>query len=144
MTFHSTRKLAYQPLAPLSCSGASLSPLIARRLMVRTIKFFGNMALTGDMEYFPVGELKVSAIGIGCWQASDDWSTTNDDNIIGALRRSYELGVNLIDTAAAYGDGHSETVVSRATKDIARGNLVVATKVAAPISTSPTPVLQPP
>jgi myo-inositol catabolism protein IolS len=100
--------------------------------MVHTIKFFGNMALTGDMEYFPVGGLKVSAIGIGCWQASADWSTTNDDNIVGALRRSYELGVNLIDTAAAYGDGHSETVVSRATKDIARGDLVIATKVAAP------------
>jgi len=29
--FHSTQKLAYQPLAPLNWSGASLTPLIARR-----------------------------------------------------------------------------------------------------------------
>lgn len=84
------------------------------------------------MEYFSVGGLKISAIGIGCWQASAEWSSTNDDNIVAALKRSYELGVNLIDTAPVYGDGHSELVVSRAVKEIARDDLIIATKVAAP------------
>ncbi len=94
--------------------------------------FLADLSASVSMDHFSIGGLKVSAIGIGCWQASTDWSSTNDDNIIMALRKSYELGVNLIDTAEVYGNGHSETVVSRAVKEIGRENLTIATKVAAP------------
>ncbi|MFP3133620.1 MAG: aldo/keto reductase [Nitrososphaeria archaeon] len=86
------------------------------------------------MEYINLGKsgLKVSKIGIGTWQASGDaWGQdVIDDNIIKAIKRSYELGVNLVDTAEIYGNGHSETVVGKALKEIGRENMIVATKVA--------------
>ncbi len=86
------------------------------------------------MEYINLGKsgIKVSKIGIGTWQASGDaWGQdVIDDNIVKAIKRSRELGVNLVDTAEIYGNGHSETVVGKALKDIGRENMVVATKVA--------------
>ena len=85
------------------------------------------------MEYIELGKtgMKVSTIGIGAWQASGkSWGQdVEDDKIVGALIRANELGINFIDTAEAYGDGHSETVVARAIKEIGRDNVVVATKV---------------
>ena len=41
----------------------------------------------------------------------------NDADSIAAIHRSLELGVNWIDTAAAYGLGHSEEIVAAALKD---------------------------
>ena len=71
---------------------------------------------------------KVSRIGMGVWQASDLWKG-DDEQIVRALTRGHELGVNLVDTAEAYGNGHSEQVVGRALRDIGREEFVVATKV---------------
>jgi len=72
--------------------------------------------------------LRVSRIGLGVWQASDEWRG-QDPKIIAAIKRSWELGVNLLDTAEIYGYGHSEGVVGRALKSFGRDNFVVATKV---------------
>ncbi len=85
------------------------------------------------MEYITLGKsgLKVSRIGLGSWQASDDWKGTDED-VIRALGKGYELGINLVDTAEAYGSGRSESVVGRAVKQIGRNNLVIATKVYGP------------
>src|SRR5437660_6386469 len=71
---------------------------------------------------------KVSRIGMGVWQASDLWKG-DDEQIVRAITRSHELGVNRVDTAEAYGNGHSEQVVGRALRDIGREEFVVATKV---------------
>src|SRR2546428_10671190 len=71
---------------------------------------------------------KVSRIGMGVWQASDLWKG-DDEQIVRAITRSHELGVNLVDTAEVYGNGHSEQVVGRALRDIGRDEFVVATKV---------------
>ncbi len=71
---------------------------------------------------------KISRIGIGVWQASDLWKG-DDQQIVRAITKSHELGVNLVDTAEAYGRGHSEQVVGRALRDIGREEFVVATKV---------------
>jgi aryl-alcohol dehydrogenase-like predicted oxidoreductase len=84
------------------------------------------------MDYLTVGEFKVSEIGIGCWQASDEWSKSNDENIMMAIRRAKELGVNLLDTAPLYGDGHSETVLAKAIKEFGRDSFIISTKVASP------------
>jgi aryl-alcohol dehydrogenase-like predicted oxidoreductase len=84
------------------------------------------------MEYLPLGNLKVSEIGFGTWQICGEWATTNDENILDAIGKARELGVNLIDTAEAYGDGHSETVVARAIKELGRDRFTIATKVAPP------------
>jgi aryl-alcohol dehydrogenase-like predicted oxidoreductase len=52
------------------------------------------------------------AIGGGGWEGS--WGPQEDQQSIETIHRALELGVNWIDTAAAYGFGHSEEVVGRA------------------------------
>ena len=62
------------------------------------------------MQYMNLGQsgIKVSKIGIGVWQASDEWHG-DDEQVIKAIETAGELGVNLVDTAEVYGAGHSET-----------------------------------
>ena len=85
------------------------------------------------MDYVALGRggPKVSAIGLGMWQAGGKaWgSDVRDADCRKAMERAVELGINLVDTAEAYGDGHSETVMSRAIKNVGRDNVFVATKV---------------
>jgi len=52
------------------------------------------------------------AIGGAGWQFA--WGKQNDEDSIAAIHRALELGMNWIDTAAAYGLGHSEAVVAQA------------------------------
>jgi aryl-alcohol dehydrogenase-like predicted oxidoreductase len=52
------------------------------------------------------------AVGGGGWQFG--WGPQNDDESIAAIRRALDLGMNWIDTAAVYGLGHSEQIVSKA------------------------------
>ncbi|MGB9734096.1 MAG: aldo/keto reductase [Conexivisphaera sp.] len=75
--------------------------------------------------------IRVSRIGLGTWQAGGrQWGDDVDDrSIVDAIRRAHELGLNLLDTAEVYGDGHSEEVVGRALAEVGRENFVVATKV---------------
>src|SRR5437588_1585548 len=63
--------------------------------------------------------LEISRVGFGAWAIGGGgwefgWGPQQDDDSIAAIRRALELGVNWIDTAAAYGFGHSEQVVGRA------------------------------
>ena len=85
------------------------------------------------MEYLDLGRsgIRVSTIGMGMWQASGTiWGTdVTDEGCIQAVVKSSELGVNLMDTAEGYGDGHSEEVLGKAIKKVGRERLVVATKV---------------
>ena len=76
--------------------------------------------------------IKVSAMGLGMWQAGGkNWGTdVNDRDCVAAMARAHECGVNLIDTAEVYGEGHSEEVVGKAIREIGRDNLVIATKIA--------------
>jgi aryl-alcohol dehydrogenase-like predicted oxidoreductase len=55
------------------------------------------------------------AIGGGGWEYS--WGPQHDAESIAAIHKALELGVNWIDTAAVYGLGHSEEIVSRAIQD---------------------------
>ncbi|HET6515379.1 MAG TPA: aldo/keto reductase [Thermodesulfovibrionales bacterium] len=64
-------------------------------------------------------DLIITPVGYGSWAIGGSgwdyaWGPQNDDDSIAAIRRSLELGVNWIDTAAVYGLGHSEEVVVRA------------------------------
>ena len=67
------------------------------------------------MEYRNLGRtgIRVSEIGFGAWGIGGGWGTGDDDEAIRALRRALELGVNFIDTAMGYGDGHSEELIAR-------------------------------
>jgi aryl-alcohol dehydrogenase-like predicted oxidoreductase len=56
------------------------------------------------------------ALGGGGWEAG--WGPQDDDESLAAIQRALELGFNWIDTAAAYGFGHSETVVGRALEGV--------------------------
>jgi aryl-alcohol dehydrogenase-like predicted oxidoreductase len=71
----------------------------------------------------------VSEIGYGAWGISGaQWVGAQDDDSLKALHRAIDLGVNFIDTALAYGDGHSETLVGRVVRE-RREDVFVATKV---------------
>lgn len=64
-------------------------------------------------------ELNITPIGLGAWAlGGGGWKFSlgpqDDNDSIAAIHRALELGVNWIDTAAAYGRGHSEEVVARA------------------------------
>ena len=56
------------------------------------------------------------------------WADSNDEESIKALHRAIELGVNFIDTALVYGDGHSERLIGKVLKET-RENVYVATKI---------------
>jgi len=65
--------------------------------------------------------LKITPVGFGAWAAGGpggefSWGPQDDADSIAAIHRALELGVNWIDTAAAYGMGHSEEVVAQALK----------------------------
>ena len=73
-----------------------------------------NKLGNSDMAITPVG-FGAWAIGGSGWQFG--WGAQDDKQSIAAIHRALELGVNWIDTAAAYGLGHSEEVVARALAD---------------------------
>ena len=85
------------------------------------------------MEYVSLGRggPTVSAVGLGMWQAGGKaWGAdVRDADCRKAMERAVDLGINLVDTAEAYGDGHSEQVMSRAIKDLGRDRVFIATKV---------------
>jgi aryl-alcohol dehydrogenase-like predicted oxidoreductase len=73
--------------------------------------------------------LEVSVLGYGAWGIGGSmWIGADDDESLSALRRAIELGVNFIDTAAGYGEGHSERLVGRVVRDAAE-TVYVATKI---------------
>lgn len=80
--------------------------------------------------------IEVSALGLGCWAIggpmiydgmADGWGDVDDNESIKALRRALELGVNFLDTADAYGVGHSEEVIGKALAG-KRDKVVISTK----------------
>jgi aryl-alcohol dehydrogenase-like predicted oxidoreductase len=86
----------------------------------------------------PLGRSRLSAgsIGLGCWAIGghftldgkpDGWGEVNDEQSIRAIHLGLEMGASLIDTADAYGTGHSEEVIGRALSG-RRGGAIIATK----------------
>jgi aryl-alcohol dehydrogenase-like predicted oxidoreductase len=74
--------------------------------------------------------VSVSEIGLGTWGMSGAfWGAADDAESIRVIHRALELGVTLIDTAEAYGRGHSEEVLGAALAG-RRNKAVIATKVA--------------
>jgi aryl-alcohol dehydrogenase-like predicted oxidoreductase len=73
--------------------------------------------------------IEVSEIGYGAWGiGGSGWLGAQDDESLQALDRAIDLGVNLIDTALGYGDGHSEELVGQVVR--ARSEHIrVATKI---------------
>jgi aryl-alcohol dehydrogenase-like predicted oxidoreductase len=70
--------------------------------------------------------LEITRVGFGSWAIGGGgwefgWGPQDDDESIAAIHHALELGVNWIDTAAAYGFGHSEQIVGRALAGLPAG-----------------------
>jgi aryl-alcohol dehydrogenase-like predicted oxidoreductase len=76
-------------------------------------------------------DLEVSRIAFGTWQLGGEWGTFDEAAAIAAIHAAREVGVNLFDTAQAYGFGASERMLGRALRhdlDHHRDDVVIATK----------------
>jgi aryl-alcohol dehydrogenase-like predicted oxidoreductase len=68
-------------------------------------------------------DLNITRVGIGAWAIGGGkwefgWGPQNDKDSIAAIHAGLVQGLNWIDTAAAYGLGHSETIVGQAIKNL--------------------------
>jgi aryl-alcohol dehydrogenase-like predicted oxidoreductase len=83
--------------------------------------------------------LSVSEIGYGAWGIGGSmWLGAEDQESLKALNRAIDLGVNFIDTAAVYGDGHSERLVGKVVAERDE-RIVVASKIPPKNFTWPAP-----
>ena len=80
--------------------------------------------------------LKVSAMGLGCWaigglwywlDGPGGWGDIDDNESVRAIHAALDLGINFFDTAANYGTGHSERILARGLEGN-RDKAVIATK----------------
>jgi aryl-alcohol dehydrogenase-like predicted oxidoreductase len=79
------------------------------------------------MERRRLGELEVSAQGLGCMGMSAWYGPTDADESTATIHRALELGIDFLDTADVYGDGDNEELVGRAIAG-RRDEVVLATK----------------
>lgn len=83
------------------------------------------------MKYRKLGRtgMEVSEVGYGAWGIGGiQWTGGDDDEARRALNQAIDLGLNFIDTALAYGDGHSERLVGEVVRS--RGERIhIATKI---------------
>ncbi len=82
------------------------------------------------MKYRTLGtpELNVSAIGFGGWpMGGSNYGAVDDDGATHAIHAAVDAGINLFDTAAGYGLGHSEQVLGKAL-GTRRADVIVVTK----------------
>jgi methylglyoxal reductase len=82
------------------------------------------------MQYRELGTsgITASTIGLGTWAIGGwMWGGVEEHDAIRAIHAAIDAGVTLIDTAPAYGFGHSETIIGQAIRD-RRDQVVLASK----------------
>src|SRR6185312_11137278 len=74
--------------------------------------------------------IPVSRVGLGTWAMGGwQWGGSDDDESVRTIHMALDRGINLIDTAPAYGFGHSEEVIGRAIAEHGgRDKIVIADK----------------
>ncbi|WP_139925485.1 aldo/keto reductase [Hymenobacter sp. DG01] len=83
------------------------------------------------MEYIELGSsgVRASRITFGSWAAGGwMWGGTEQNDAVGAIHASFDLGVTSIDTAPIYGQGLSEEIVGEAIKTLPRDQVQILTK----------------
>ncbi|HVV92948.1 MAG TPA: aldo/keto reductase [Hyphomicrobiales bacterium] len=83
--------------------------------------------MADKIEHRRLGGLSVSAIGLGCMPLSGVYGEASDAQSEDLVRHAIDRGVDHLDTADIYGNGHNETLVGRAIKG-RRDRVVLATK----------------
>jgi len=84
------------------------------------------------MEQFRIGKNgKIDVLGFGTWRigGGETADLSNDKFLIKSLKKAFELGYRLIDTAEYYGAGHTEELVGKALKDFNREEFFITSKV---------------
>ncbi len=83
------------------------------------------------MRYRTLGKsgLRVSEIGLGCWEIGGDFWHSSEGQAMESLRVALKLGINFFDTAFDYGQGRSERLVGRLADEYPRSKMIIATKV---------------
>ena len=82
-------------------------------------------------KHVTIGAWRVKPVGIGTWQAkSRVWGSSSADEVVGAIVKALSRGVNLVDTAEAYGWGRSEELVGEALRKYGSNDALIATKLA--------------
>ncbi|GAC1387413.1 MAG: aldo/keto reductase [Candidatus Saccharimonadales bacterium] len=74
-----------------------------------------------------LGELEVSAIGLGCMGMSEFYGTADEQEAIQTIHYALDHGVNFLDTADMYGPFTNEQLIGKAIKD-RRHDVILATK----------------
>lgn len=81
--------------------------------------------MSGTLERTALGRtgMSITRVGFGTWAIGGGgwafaWGEQDDTDSVTAIRHAVDSGINWIDTAAAYGLGHSEEVVARALRDL--------------------------
>jgi len=98
--------------------------------MVGTLSFFGPNTGGCALEYRELGRTgwQISSISFGAWAIGGDvWGHTDDAESMRTLHAAVDRGVNFIDTADVYGDGHSERLVAQLRRERSEP-IIVATK----------------
>ncbi|HUC70668.1 MAG TPA: aldo/keto reductase, partial [Stellaceae bacterium] len=84
------------------------------------------------MEYATIPEtsIRLSRVGLGTWAIGGwMWGGTDEEESVRTIHAAVERGINLIDTAPAYGFGRSEEIIGRAiVEGQLRSRVVIATK----------------
>jgi aryl-alcohol dehydrogenase-like predicted oxidoreductase len=84
------------------------------------------------MEFIKIGGIdrEVSRIGLGTWAIGGwMWGGSDAEVSLQTILAAFEMGINLVDTAPAYGAGQSEEIVGRAIAESGRrAEIVIATK----------------
>jgi len=76
-------------------------------------------------------DLIVSSIGLGCYGMSGAYGPADDAESIATIRRALDLGVNLLDTSASYGNGHNHRLIGKAIRG-RRHEVVIHSKSGSP------------
>jgi aryl-alcohol dehydrogenase-like predicted oxidoreductase len=74
-----------------------------------------------------LGDIEVSAIGLGCMSLSGTYGPASEEAAIAVIHAALDHGITLLDTSDMYGWGHNEEVVGRAIRG-RREKVVLATK----------------
>ena len=79
------------------------------------------------MQHRKLGLLEVGAVGLGCATMTPFYDAPDHDESIRTIRRARELGIDLLDSSDAYGNGRNEELIAEAVAGH-RGDYVIASK----------------